>query len=41
VLCALNAAGEDMAQPYVRKAVEWLKSRQQADGGWGESCGSY
>ena len=32
VLCALNAVGEDMAQPYVRKAVEWLKSRQQA--GW-------
>ena len=41
VLCALNAASEDMAQPYVRKAVAWLKSRQQADGGWGESCGSY
>ena len=38
VLCALNAAGEDMTQPYVRKAVAWLKSRQQADGGWGESC---
>ena len=24
-----------------QKAVAWLKSRQQADGGWGESCASY
>jgi squalene-hopene/tetraprenyl-beta-curcumene cyclase len=30
-----------MTQPYVRRAVAWLKSCQQADGGWGESCGSY
>jgi squalene-hopene/tetraprenyl-beta-curcumene cyclase len=41
VLCALNAAGEDMRAPYVRKAVAWLLARQQADGGWGESCASY
>ena len=41
VLCALNAAGEDMRAPYVRKAVAWLVARQQADGGWGESCASY
>jgi len=41
VLCALNAAGEDMQAPYVRKAVDWLISRQHADGGWGESCASY
>lgn len=40
-LCALNAAGEDMRAPYVRKAVDWLISRQHADGGWGESCASY
>ena len=25
----------------MRRAVAWLKSRQQADGGWGESCASY
>jgi squalene-hopene/tetraprenyl-beta-curcumene cyclase len=30
-----------MQAPYLRRAVEWLGSRQQADGGWGESCGSY
>jgi squalene-hopene/tetraprenyl-beta-curcumene cyclase len=41
VLCALNAAGEDMQAPYVRKAVDWLIGRQHADGGWGESCASY
>lgn len=41
VLCALNAAGEDMQAPYVRKAVDWLKGRQRPDGGWGEDCASY
>ncbi len=41
VLCALNAAGEDMTAPYVAKAVDWLKGRQSPDGGWGEDCASY
>lgn len=41
VLSAFNAAGEDMTAPHVRKAVEWLKSRQRDDGGWGEDCASY
>jgi squalene-hopene/tetraprenyl-beta-curcumene cyclase len=41
VLCAFNAAGEDMNAPHIRKAVEWLKRRQRADGGWGEDCASY
>ncbi|SDH46050.1 squalene-hopene/tetraprenyl-beta-curcumene cyclase [Roseospirillum parvum] len=41
VLVALNAAGEDMNQPYIRRAVDWLVSRQQTDGGWGEDCASY
>ena len=27
--------------PCMRKAVEWLKSRQNADGGWGESNDTY
>ena len=30
-----------MSRPHVVKAVEWLKSRQNPDGGWGESCRSY
>jgi len=41
VLIALRQLGEDMSQPYVRKAVAWLMSRQNPDGGWGESCQTY
>ncbi|MBM3941880.1 MAG: squalene--hopene cyclase [SAR202 cluster bacterium] len=41
VLPALEAIGEDMSQPYVRKAVDWLVAHQNANGGWGESCASY
>jgi len=41
VLCALNAAGEDMSAPHIRKAVDWLNACQQADGGWGEDGGTY
>ncbi len=40
-LVALNGAGEDMSAPYVRRAVDWLKARQQPDGGWGEGLESY
>ena len=41
VLPALEALGEDMGSPYVRKAVDWLKMYQNGDGGWGETCASY
>lgn len=41
VLPALAAAGEDMRQPRVRRAVEWLVAYQNENGGWGESCASY
>ena len=41
VLCALSAIGESPEQPYIRKAIDWLKGRQRPDGGWGEDCGSY
>ena len=41
VLCALNAAGVDHADPMIRKAVEWLVSIQNKDGGWGEDARSY
>ena len=30
-----------MNQPLVRKAVRWLASHQNEDGGWGETCQSY
>ena len=41
VLNGLGAIGEDMRQDYVRRAVDWLISRQNPDGGWGETCDSY
>jgi squalene-hopene/tetraprenyl-beta-curcumene cyclase len=40
-LCALNAAGLELASPMVRKAADWLIRIQNPDGGWGESCDSY
>jgi len=40
-LCALPAAGVDRLSPMVRKAVDWLVSIQNADGGWGEDAISY
>lgn len=41
VLKGLSAAGEDMAQEYCQRGVQWLLSVQNPDGGWGESCDSY
>ena len=41
VLCALNGAGVDKADPMIRRAVAWLLSKQRADGGWGEDGRSY
>jgi len=41
VLRGLAAIGEDMKSGYVLKAVRWLKSVQNEDGGWGERCDSY
>lgn len=41
VLKGLGRLGEDPSQPYIRMAVEWLKSCQNSDNGWGETCYSY
>jgi squalene-hopene/tetraprenyl-beta-curcumene cyclase len=41
VLAGLGAIGEDLRAPYVRRAVDWLRSRQNADGGFGETVASY
>jgi len=41
VLCALNAAGVEPEDSLVRKAVDWLVSIQNPDGGWGEDGTSY
>lgn len=41
VLSALEQIGIDRNEPYVRRAVNWLKRRQRADGGWGEDNDTY
>jgi squalene-hopene/tetraprenyl-beta-curcumene cyclase len=41
VLCALNAAGLDHADPAIANAVSFLIATQREDGGWGEDNESY
>lgn len=41
VLSGLRALGEDLGGEPVRRAVAWIKSRQNPDGGFGEDCRSY
>lgn len=41
VVPALVAAGLSPASPAIRRAVEWIESRQNSDGGWGEDLRSY
>jgi len=41
VLMALEVVGEDHNKPRIRQAVNFLKSKQHDDGGWGESNDSY
>lgn len=41
VLAGLEAIGEDMSSSWIQRAVVWLESKQNVDGGWGESCLSY
>jgi len=41
VLIALAQIGRPEDAARIARAVEWLKARQNADGGWGENCLSY
>jgi squalene-hopene/tetraprenyl-beta-curcumene cyclase len=41
VLSAFGMLGFDTSFVPCKAAVEWLKSVQNPDGGWGESCASY
>ena len=41
VLRGLRSIGEDMRQPWIQRARDWLESCQNEDGGWGETCASY
>lgn len=40
-LKGLRQAGVSDREAYVLRAGEWLRSIQNSDGGWGESCQSY
>ena len=40
-LRGLAAAGESDREAHMLRGAEWLRSIQNADGGWGESCASY
>jgi len=41
VLSALEIAGVSKDDPMIQRGAKWLKSKQRADGGWGESNDSY
>jgi squalene-hopene/tetraprenyl-beta-curcumene cyclase len=41
VLAGLALVGEDLSQPWIRKSIDWLKGKQHADGGWGETNDSF
>jgi squalene-hopene/tetraprenyl-beta-curcumene cyclase len=40
-LRGLRSSGESDREAFILRAGEWLRSIQNADGGWGESCASY
>jgi squalene-hopene/tetraprenyl-beta-curcumene cyclase len=41
VLRGLEAIGFDRRDPRIQRAAEWIRRVQHADGGWGETCGTY
>jgi squalene-hopene/tetraprenyl-beta-curcumene cyclase len=41
VLRGLEAIGFDHNEPQVQQGAEWIRSVQNSDGGWGESCYTY
>jgi squalene-hopene/tetraprenyl-beta-curcumene cyclase len=41
VLVGLRSVGQDMSEPWVAAAADWLRSCQKEDGSWGETAASY
>jgi squalene-hopene/tetraprenyl-beta-curcumene cyclase len=41
ILTGLKSVGEDMTQPYIQRAADWLERVQKEDGSFGESADSY
>ena len=40
-LAGLRAIGVNLSEPWIGRAVQWLKDHQNPDGGWGERCDTY
>lgn len=40
-VCGLKTIGQDMSQPWIQRAGQWLKSVQKPDGSFGESADTY
>lgn len=40
-IVGLRKVGEPADAPYLQRALKFMLSRQNKDGGWGESCASY
>jgi squalene-hopene/tetraprenyl-beta-curcumene cyclase len=40
-LRGLRAAGQSEREAHILRAAEWIRSVQNPDGGWGESCAGY
>lgn len=40
-ICGLANVGQDMAEPWIQQAAQWLRSVQKPDGSFGESPDSY
>ncbi len=41
VLMGLRHLGEDKSKDWIKKSINWIKSCQNPDGGWGETCYTY
>ena len=41
VVCSLSKIGYDIEEAWVRKAIDWVLTKQNEDGGWGETFSSY
>jgi squalene-hopene/tetraprenyl-beta-curcumene cyclase len=41
VLPGLSRIGYDLSEQWIERSIDWLKSKQNPDGGFGETTRSY
>ena len=41
IIPGLARIGQDLEEPWVARSIEWLVSKQNTDGGFGETVISY